>query len=125
MKFIPFLKNQNTKMKLSKIALAKEAFKHKGLIQKIPVIIRMIKSIMGKSGYKPQFKNIILPGLVLLYLISPLDIIPDWLPVIGVFDDLALLAFAIPMLIAEAEKFVEWEASQKADSKVIDAEIIK
>lgn len=112
-------------MKLSKIALAKEAFKHKGFIQKIPVIIRMIKSITGKGGYKPQFKNIILPGLVLVYLISPLDIIPDWLPVIGVLDDLALLAFAIPMLIAEAEKFVEWEASQKADSKVIDAEIIK
>ncbi|MBV2165779.1 MAG: DUF1232 domain-containing protein [Kaistella sp.] len=112
-------------MKLSKIALAKEAFKHKGFIQKIPVIIRMIKSIMGKGGYKPQFKNIILPGLVLAYLISPLDIIPDWLPVIGVFDDLALLAFAIPMLIAEAEKFVQWEASQKTDSNVIDAEIIK
>ena len=33
-------------MKLSKIALAKEAFKHKGFIQKIPVIARMIKSIM-------------------------------------------------------------------------------
>ena len=44
-------------MKLSKIALAKEAFKHKGFIQKIPVIARMIKSIMGKGGYKPQFKN--------------------------------------------------------------------
>ena len=112
-------------MKIAKIALAKEAFKHKGFIQKIPVIIRMIKSIMGKGGYKPQFKNIILPGLVLVYLISPLDIIPDSLPVIGVLDDLALLAFAIPMLIAEAEKFVQWEASQKTDSNVIDAEIIK
>ena len=112
-------------MKISQIALAKEAFKHKGFIQNIPVIIRMIKSITGKGGYKPQFKNIILPGLVLVYLISPLDIIPDWLPVIGVFDDLALLAFAIPMLIAEAEKFVQWEASQKTDSNVIDAEIIK
>lgn len=112
-------------MKLSKIALAKEAFKHKGFIQKIPVIARMVKSIMGKGGYKPEFKNVILPGLVLLYLISPLDIIPDWLPVIGVFDDLALLAFAIPMLVAEAEKFVAWEASQKSDSKVIEAEIIK
>ena len=112
-------------MKLSKIALAKEAFKHKGFIQKIPVIARMIKSIMGKGGYKPEFKNVILPGLVLLYLISPLDIIPDWLPVIGVFDDLALLAFAIPMLIAEAEKFVAWEASQKLDDKVVEADIIK
>ena len=111
-------------MKLSKIALAKEAFKHKGFIKKIPVLIRMVKSIMSKNGYKPEFKNVILPALVLVYLISPLDFIPDWIPVIGVFDDIALLAFAMPMLIAEAEKFVAWEASLKPDLKAIEAEIV-
>jgi uncharacterized membrane protein YkvA (DUF1232 family) len=111
-------------MKLSKIALAKEAFKHKGFIKKIPVMIRMVKSIMSKNGYKPEFKNVILPALVLVYLISPLDFIPDWIPVIGVFDDIALLAFAMPMLIAEAEKFVAWEASLKPDFNAIEAEIV-
>ena len=111
-------------MKLSKIALAKEAFKHKGFIKKIPVLIRMVKSIMSKNGYKPEFKFVILPALVLVYLISPLDFIPDWIPVIGVFDDIALLAFAMPMLIAEAEKFVAWEASLKPDFNAIEAEIV-
>lgn len=111
-------------MKLSKIALAKEAFKHKGFIKKIPVMVRMVKSIMAKNGYKPEMKNVILPALVLLYLISPLDIIPDWIPIIGVFDDIALLAFAMPLLIAETEKFVAWEASRKYDNKVLEAEII-
>ena len=111
-------------MKLSKIALAKEAFKHKGFIKKIPVLIRMVKSIMSQNGYKPDFKNVILPALVLVYLISPLDFIPDWIPVIGVFDDIALLAFAMPMLIAEAEKFVAWEASLKPDFNAIEAEIV-
>lgn len=111
-------------MKLSKIALAKEAFKHKGFIAKIPVIARMIKSAMSSSGYKPDYKNVVLPGLVLLYLVSPIDILPDWLPVIGVLDDLALLAFAIPMLIKEAEKFVAWEAEQK-NNKTIEAEVIQ
>lgn len=111
-------------MKLSKIQLAKEAFKHKGFISKIPVIVRMIKSATKKGGYKPHFKNIIVPGLVLVYLISPIDFLPDFIPVIGVLDDIALLAFAIPLLIAEAEKFVAWEASQTED-KVIDAEIVR
>lgn len=111
-------------MKLSKIALAKEAFKHKGFIKKIPVMIRMVKSIMAKNGYKPEMKNVVLPALVLLYLISPLDIIPDWIPIIGVFDDIALLAFAMPLLIAETEKFVAWEASKKYENKVLEAEII-
>ena len=112
-------------MKLSKIQLAKEAFKHKGFIQKIPVIARMVKSIMSKGGYKPEFKNVILPALVMLYLLSPLDIIPDWIPVIGVLDDLALLAMAIPMLTSEAEKLVAWEASRKQnDNNIVEAEIV-
>ena len=111
-------------MKLSKIQLDKEAFKHKGFISKIPVIVRMIKSATKKDGYKPHFKNIIVPGLVLVYLISPIDFLPDFIPVIGVLDDIALLAFAIPLLITEAEKFVAWEASQTED-KVIDAEIVR
>ncbi|KIA82839.1 hypothetical protein OA84_04475 [Kaistella solincola] len=110
-------------MKLSKIQLAREAFKHKGFISKIPVIVRMIKSATKKGGYKPHFKNVIVPGLVLVYLISPIDFLPDFIPVIGVLDDIALLAFAIPLLITEAEKFVAWEASRTED-KVIDAEII-
>ncbi|MDN3607635.1 DUF1232 domain-containing protein [Kaistella yonginensis] len=112
-------------MKASKIQLAKEAFKHKGFISKIPVIIRMIKSATKKGGYKPQLKNVLVPGLVLLYLVSPIDIIPDMIPIIGVLDDFALLAFAIPLLVKEAEKFVAWEASKKYDGPTIEeAEII-
>jgi uncharacterized membrane protein YkvA (DUF1232 family) len=112
-------------MKASRIQLAKEAFKHKGFIQKIPVIIRMIKSALKKGGYKPHFKNVIVPGLVLIYLVSPIDIMPDWIPVLGVLDDFALLAFAIPLLVKEAEKFIAWEAAMKSEDKdVIEAEII-
>lgn len=111
-------------MKLSKIALAKEAFKHKGFIAKIPVIIRMVKSALSKDGYKPDYKNVILPALALLYVVSPLDVLPDWIPLVGVMDDLALLAFAIPMLINEAEKFVAWEASDKNEKQITEAEIL-
>lgn len=112
-------------MKVSKIQLAKEAFKHKGFISKIPVIIRMIKSATRKGGYKPHLKDVILPGLALVYLVSPIDIIPDWIPVIGVLDDLAILTFAIPLLVKEAEKFVAWEASNKSyDAVIEEAKII-
>ena len=112
-------------MKVSKIQLAKEAFKHKGFISKIPVIIRMMKSATRKGGYKPHLKDVFLPALVLVYLISPIDIIPDWIPVIGVLDDLALLTFAIPLLVKEAEKFIAWEVSQNMQDNMIDeAEVI-
>lgn len=35
----------------------------------------------------------------LLYFISPLDLIPDWIPVVGYLDDLAILLAAVPSAI--------------------------
>lgn len=106
----------------SKINLAIEAFKHKGFISKLPTMWRMIKSI--KNGlYKPEIKNLIIPGAILIYLISPIDIIPDFIPVIGQMDDLAMVALAIPLLIKETERFLSWE-NDKLRGKAIDAEIL-
>ncbi|NLZ17425.1 MAG: DUF1232 domain-containing protein [Desulfobulbaceae bacterium] len=48
----------------------------------------------------PRYVKVIL-GLGLLYCISPLDFIPEWVPVLGLMDDLALAA----MLIAWANSF--------------------
>lgn len=109
-------------MATSKFNLAVEAFKHKGFIKKIPDITRMVKAMMRKE-YKPELKNVLIPGAVLLYLISPLDFIPDWIPVVGQMDDLALVALAIPLLMKETENFIAWEQENKK-SKVIDAKVV-
>ncbi len=37
----------------------------------------------------------------LLYIVSPYDLIPEWVPVVGVLDDLALAA----LLVAWAARF--------------------
>lgn len=39
-------------------------------------------------------------ALLLLYVVSPLDLLPDALPVIGVIDDLVLLPFAVHWLLS-------------------------
>ncbi len=48
----------------------------------------------------PLYVKLLLGG-GLLYALSPYDIIPEWVPVIGVMDDLALAA----LLIAWANGF--------------------
>ena len=42
----------------------------------------------------PLYVKLIL-GSGLLYILSPYDLIPEWIPVIGVLDDLALAALLI------------------------------
>src|SRR3954465_11703782 len=35
-----------------------------------------------------------IPALAALYLLLPVDLVPDWIPVLGQLDDLAILALA-------------------------------
>lgn len=37
----------------------------------------------------------IVTGLVILYLLSPIDLIPDFIPLLGQFDDVLLLSWLI------------------------------
>ncbi|HVL77361.1 MAG TPA: DUF1232 domain-containing protein, partial [Noviherbaspirillum sp.] len=38
--------------------------------------------------------------LIALYVLSPIDLVPDWLPLLGWADDVTLLALALPALLA-------------------------
>ncbi len=115
-------------MKYSKLNLAKEAIRHKGFVQKIPDIFRMVKT-WRRGEYPMRSLDIILPLLGMLYVISPIDLLPEVaVPVIGVLDDLAVLSLAIPKLIREVDKFLLWEADRKYNAggaKIIDAEIVE
>lgn len=113
-------------MKYSKLNLAKEAIAHKGFLKKIPDIFRMV-NMWRKGTYPVKSIDLILPLVGLLYVISPIDIIPDFIVVAGVLDDLAVLSLTIPKLIREVDKFLLWEAEQKynpSGTKIIDAEIV-
>ena len=48
--------------------------------------------------------------LLALYVISPLDIIPDLLPVLGWLDDATLLALGIPFLLKKVPAHIRQAA---------------
>lgn len=41
----------------------------------------------------------------LVYVVSPIDVIPDFIPVFGLLDDVAVIGFAIKQLCEELEKY--------------------
>jgi uncharacterized membrane protein YkvA (DUF1232 family) len=43
---------------------------------------------------RATWKRVAIGLLAVLYVLSPLDVIPDWFPVIGWLDDLGVLAWA-------------------------------
>ncbi len=53
---------------------------------------------------------------IALYLLSPVDLVPDIFPVFGWLDDLALASFALPRLLKCLPPNVLREARQRAGS---------
>ena len=74
-------------------------------------VLRMLRAY-GDGRYREMSKkNLALAGLGLLYLASPLDVLPDFLPG-GFADDAAVIGFIVKKLRSEIVAFEAWERSQ-------------
>lgn len=51
--------------------------------------------------------------LALLYVLSPIDAIPDFIPVLGWTDDSAVVLWFLTGLVRESGRYVEWEAQYR------------
>ena len=66
-----------------------------GNYTKIP--FRMVASIAG----------------AMLYLVSPLDVVPDWVPFGGLFDDALVLAAIFALSRRDLDEYETWTGRQK------------
>ena len=65
-------------------------------------------------------------ALALLYVLSPIDLVPDFIIGAGFLDDAAVVAFSLRLIEKELERYKEWKAKQEAkpqpagQGKVVD-----
>ena len=78
----------------------------------IETIIRLVRSYVKGDYRAVSKKNIALSIGALLYFISPIDLIPDFIAV-GLIDDIALMMWVYNNFRGEIELFREWEDDQK------------
>jgi uncharacterized membrane protein YkvA (DUF1232 family) len=55
--------------------------------------------------------------LVIAYLLSPIDLIPDFIPVLGYLDDFLLITVGIPILLKMVPKEIMNEHRENAKTK--------
>jgi uncharacterized membrane protein YkvA (DUF1232 family) len=60
-------------------------------------------------------------ALVVLYLFSPIDIIPDFIPVIGLMDDLVLVPLAINWMLKRLPERIRHWAKARAQGQAVDS----
>lgn len=77
--------------------------------------IRLARAYVNGDYRDVSKKSLVLGVAVLLYLVTPLDIIPDFIPALGLLDDISLMAWFVDAFSKELNKFKEWEAHTSYD----------
>lgn len=66
-----------------------------------------------RGEYRAISKSAVMAAVAaLLYFVTPLDALPDWLPLAGFIDDLALLAWVLRSWREELAAFRAWREAQ-------------
>lgn len=83
------------------------------LVAKVRTEINVYRRVL-KHPRTPRVSRWLL-GLALVYLISPVDFIPDWFPVLGQLDDLLVVPFLVAAALRRIppEVIVECRAAER------------
>lgn len=80
-----------------------------GFWERARAVPRMLKSVLRGEYKGMSFKTLGLLALGLVYIVSPIDAIPDMIPVVGIVDDTGLALWLLAVLVRSAGDFVTWE----------------
>ncbi|MBT2559400.1 DUF1232 domain-containing protein [Hymenobacter sp. ISL-91] len=95
--------------------------KFKQLFSVAYTLIRLVRNYVS-GDYRQVETSTIVSGLgVLLYVLSPIDVVPDFIPVVGFLDDLALISWFVGKFQGELNKFREWEETHAAETNDLPA----
>ncbi|RZL12401.1 MAG: DUF1232 domain-containing protein [Hymenobacter sp.] len=85
--------------------------KFKQLFNTAFTLVRLVRDY-ASGEYRQIETTTIVSGLgVLLYVISPIDLVPDFIPVLGFLDDLSLISWFLGKFHVEIDRFRAWEAT--------------
>lgn len=80
----------------------------------LPLMIAMVKAWIKREYTEVSPKVIACLVGAFLYLIRKKDLIPDYIPLVGIADDLAVLGLALKLSEPELKAFSAWRAAQGA-----------
>ena len=79
------------------------------LFQNLRLLVPLIKDYWKGNYRDVSIKSIVIFAVALIYIIIPIDLIPDYLIGLGQIDDAAILGFSLYFLEKELRKYKEWK----------------
>lgn len=80
--------------------------------QQSMAILRLLKAWYAREYTEVSTKSVVSLLASAIYIVNPIDIFPDVIPIIGRIDDKIVFGFFIKKLNDEIQKFMAWEELQ-------------
>jgi uncharacterized membrane protein YkvA (DUF1232 family) len=78
----------------------------------LPLLARLLKACQRGSYRGLSMRTIVSLAAALLYIVSPIDLMPDFIPGIGLIDDAAVLALLLHSIAQDLAAFRVWEQNR-------------
>ena len=82
-------------------------------ISDLPILVNLMRDYIKKEYTDIPIGTIMAILGALIYFVSPIDVIPDAIPVVGYLDDLAVIGYALKLVHDDVEEYKKWKENQK------------
>ncbi len=76
------------------------------------ILGRLVRAYALGQYRSIPWKTVLKVTAAIIYFISPIDLLPDLLPITGLTDDMGVLLWVYSSVNGEIEKFLTWEKSR-------------
>jgi len=80
------------------------------LWEDIELLVRLLQAWTSGEYKGVSMKTLGVIVAAVLYFISPLDLIPDFMPGVGYLDDAAVITWVLKSIAEDIDEFRRWEA---------------
>ena len=87
----------------------------------IKTLMRLLKAYQRKEYTHISWGSILTVIGAVIYFVSPIDLLVDWIPVAGFVDDAAVVVFVLAQLRSELGKFRAWEMAANTPPAIVPA----
>jgi uncharacterized membrane protein YkvA (DUF1232 family) len=82
-------------------------------LEKIKFLVMMLKDYWNGEYREVPWGIIASIVVALIYILIPIDLIPDFIPGAGYIDDLGLLGFVWKLISSDVEKYCQWREGRR------------
>lgn len=79
----------------------------------IPELIMLVRSFAIKEYTDISLAEIVVIIAALIYFVSPLDVLPDTIPGLGILDDAIVVTIVIGWCDEDIDKYMEWRKNRQ------------